>query len=96
MTEQGAAPDNVAAMERREAQGPCAKGPARPGTPTPSGTWVPESWRVTPADRKAGERSLASSWRFPALQPLDRGETEQGYGPPRPPENQAAGRRSVG
>ena len=24
-----------AALERREAQGPCAKGPARPGTPTP-------------------------------------------------------------
>jgi len=42
--EQGAVSDNDIAMERREAQGP-SQGPARPGTPTPLKTWVPESWR---------------------------------------------------
>jgi hypothetical protein len=47
MTEQGAAPDNVAALERREAQGSRAEGPRASGPPPPQVTWVPESWRDT-------------------------------------------------
>ena len=44
--EQGAAALILAAaLERREAQG-SSQEPARPGTPTPLNTWVPESWRV--------------------------------------------------
>src|SRR4029078_10594113 len=57
--EQGGCADNAHSMERREAQGPSQE-PARPGTPTPLKTWVPESWRETPASL-AGEGSLASS-----------------------------------
>ena len=57
--EQGAAPDNVAAMERREAQG-SSQGPARPGTPTPSRLGSRNLGAMTPASQ-AGEGSLASS-----------------------------------
>ena len=96
-TEQGAAPDNGAALERREAQGP-SQGPARPGTPTPLKTLG--SWKLgamIPADRKAGEGSLASSLAPPgAPSPRFEGTGKTGIRAPRPPENQGAGRRSVG
>ena len=46
------------------------KGPRAPGPPSPRYTWVPESWRETPASQ-AGEGSLASSLAPPgALHPL--------------------------
>jgi hypothetical protein len=76
MTERGAVPDNGIALERREAQGPRAEGPRAPGPPPPP-TGVPESRCVTPADRKAGEGSLASSLAPPGA-PSPRGETEKG------------------
>src|SRR6185436_17103027 len=67
----------------------------RPGTPTPLKTWVPESWRDTPASQ-AGEGSLASSLAPPgAPSPRERGDGN-GIRAPRPPEHQDAGRRSVG
>ena len=72
--EQGAAPDNVAAMERREAQG-SSQEPARPGTPTPSRLGSRKLGAMTPADRKAGEGSLASSLAPPgAPSPRERGK----------------------
>src|SRR4051794_16397411 len=88
MTERGAVPDNGIALERREAPGPCAKGPARPGTPTPLKTWVPESRRAHRPIARPVKGASPAPWRFPALHPLVRGETEKGYGHPGRPEKQ--------
>ena len=79
MTERGAAFLILkAAMEPREAQS-LSQRLARPGSPTTLNcTWVPESWRATPADRKAGAKGASQAlWRLPALHPLI-GETEKG------------------
>src|SRR4051812_24848417 len=72
MTERGAAADNAAALERREAQG-SSQGPARHGTQGPRKP-VPEARRAGRADRKACPRGLANPWRLPALHPLVRGD----------------------
>ena len=74
-------PTTRAAVERREAQG-SSQGPARPGTPIPSrhvGSRKFGAFR--PADRKAGQGSLASSLAPPgAPSPRFEGNGKQGYG----------------
>ncbi len=90
-------PDNGIALERREAQGSRAEGPRAPGPPPPSSTWVPEARRVTPADRKAGEGSLASSLAPPgAPSPHVEGRRKMGCEPAPGSKDKQQGRRSVG
>jgi hypothetical protein len=69
--EQGAAPTTSPQWSAGRRRAP-RKSPRAPGPPSPRYTWVPESWRETPASQ-AGEGSLASSWRLPALHSLERG-----------------------
>ena len=74
--------DNDIAMERREAQG-SSQEPARPWTPIPSENLGSRNLgAITPADRKAGEGSLASFLAPPgAPSPRER-ETEKGTDAP--------------
>src|SRR5690242_16260125 len=69
----------VAALERREAPG-SSQGPARPGTPTPSTLGSRKLGAFTPADRKAGEGSLASSLAPPGAPTPRKGERKAGCG----------------
>ena len=58
-------------MERREAQGSRAEGPRAPGPPPPQGTLGSRNLGAfKPADRKAGEGSLASSTIFKSINNL--------------------------
>jgi len=95
-TEQGAAPDNVAALERREAQG-SSQGPARPGTPIPSIHLGPGS-SACEAGRSQGRlrepRKLPGASR--RSNPSSEGERKTGRRASRPPEYKGSGRRSVG
>ena len=95
MTERGAAADNACRIGAREAQGLCAKGPARPGTPTPLKTWVPESRRAKRANRKARQGSFAGSLAPPGA-PIPRfeGDGKRDTGTPAARKSQGAGRRS--
>ena len=72
-------PDNGIALERREAQGSCADGPARHGTPTPLKHLGPgnSACGMRPIARPAKGASQAP-WRLPALHPLVEGRRKIG------------------
>src|SRR5689334_19037665 len=78
-------------MERREAQGLCAKGPARPGTPIPSENLGSRNLGATHRPRKPVKGASQAPWRLPALHSLERGRRKTGYGQPGRPNNKPPG-----